>query len=133
MPIFSKSQTPPPAIESVREVRVEIPFERLADIIHFYVQVLGIPPWDQDKQLPGGWGAGDPRQGLYFQYKHDPHVDPMRRRLLLTTPSLNETAQRLLSYEWPFNVIRGLYPSERHISLLDPIGHRLEIRERHAL
>ena len=80
MPILTKSESRRPHVQCVREMRVGVPRERLGEIVYFYTHLVGLRPWPQNWQIPGGWGAGDPPRGVYVQFRHSPLVDPMRRR-----------------------------------------------------
>ncbi|MBU0637470.1 MAG: hypothetical protein KKB50_01290 [Planctomycetes bacterium] len=133
MPILVKSEQPPAAVECVREVRVGIPFERRREVWDFYARVLRLRPWSPRHQIPGGWGAGDPRRGIYFQYQHDPHVEPLRRRVVLTVASLSWVEQRLTEEGWPYLRQSGLGYSDQCILVSDPVGHRIELRQSQPL
>lgn len=113
----------------MRELCIGVPFDRLGEVIGFYTEVLGLRPWPRARQIPGGWGAGDARRGVYFQFRHDPVVDPMRRRCVLSVTSLEELGQRLSECPWPFVRRRGLGPYDESILTNDPTGHRLEVRQ----
>ena len=129
MPILMRNRFGPAAIHCVREARVGIPIERRVEISVFYRGTLGLRPWPQDQQIPGGWGAGDLRRGVYFQYRHDPHVDPMRRRLVLIVHELDAVEERLRERDWPYARRRGLCYTDQCILVNDPVGHRLELRQ----
>lgn len=118
--------------ETVRTACVPIAPERLSQVMRFYVETLGLepaPPW---KQLPGGWTVGNTLRGVYFQFRHDPPVHSLRRRLTITVDSLDEVQRRLHLALWRWQSCRGL-GSERWITLVDPSGHRLEIRQSRCL
>ena len=124
-------QNAPPVVHCIREMRVDICHEHLAELQHFYAEVLGLPPWPNDAQIPGGWGVGHPQRGLYLQYRHDPRVDPLRRRFTLVVPSLGLFAEHLAEHDWPCMRHRGLSETDRWLLLADPIGHLIEVRESH--
>ena len=128
---IAESQREQPTVSCIREVRVPIPHERREEIVRFYGELLGLPPWPEVEQIPGGWGAGHPRRGLYFQYRHDPKVDPLRRRFTLTVPSLDELQQRLEEHHWPCLRHRGLGFTSRWMLISDPVRHLIEVRETH--
>ncbi len=128
MPILEKSKLPPPVIHCVREVRVPIPVDRQAEMTHFYATLLGLAPWPQRSQIPGGVGFGHLQRGLYLQYRHDPAVDPMLRRFTIVTPSLDEVARRLDEADWPAIRRHGLDLTDEYLIVADPIGHIIVIR-----
>lgn len=129
MPILERAELARPSVHSVRELRVPIARERLTSVSEFYADVLGLIPWPTHQQVPGGWGAGDLRRGIYFQYRHDPPVDPMRRRLTLVVASLEAVELRLRARGWEFERHRGLDATDQCLLLNDPIGHRIEVRQ----
>jgi len=116
-------------VHSIREVRVGIPLERLAELRSFYIELIGLLPWPPAAQVPGGLGLGHPRRGLYLEYRHDPHIDPMRRRCTLIVPSLRELIKRLDPRRHQFTHHHGLTGVDEWLLLTDPVGHILEIRE----
>ena len=133
MPILSKSEIRRPLVQCVREVRVPVPLEQLAAVRHFYTRLVGLRPWPPGSQIPGGWGVGDPQCGVYFQFRHEPAVDPVRRRLTLVVDSLDQLENRLYDAAWPFERARGLGVTDRCVLVTDPIGHRVELRQRQPL
>jgi hypothetical protein len=129
MPILTKSESQRPQVHCVREVRVGIPHERLAEVMYFYTRLLGLRPWPSTCQIPGGWGAGEPQRGALFQFRHQVTADPMRRRLSLVVASLDQLEQRLSQEEWPYKRLHGLAWSDQCVVVNDPVGHRVEIRQ----
>ncbi|MBL8879357.1 MAG: hypothetical protein JNG88_09585, partial [Phycisphaerales bacterium] len=108
MAILQPSDSAPPSVSCVREVRVEIWFENADRVRAFYTEILSMLPWPAARQIPGGWGAGDPKCGLYFQVRHDPPpADPMRRRFSLIADSLDTLEKRLIEREVPYQRVRG--------------------------
>ena len=128
MAILDAANSSPPTVQCVREVRAGLAIESLERMRWFYADLLGMPPWPKAAQLPGAWGVGPARCGLLFQYCHDPDVDPNRRRFVLNVPSLVEVEKKLHEHDWPFQRIHGLGVTDHYLSLLDPAGHRVEIR-----
>lgn len=133
MPILTQGKSQPTGVLCVREVRVGVPGERLDEIRHFYTLLLGLAPWPAYLQMPGGWGVGNPRHGLYLQFRHDPEVDPMRRRFTLRADSLAALEERLLNWQWPYERVRGFGWSDQYILLQDPAGHLIEVRQTQPL
>ncbi len=133
MPILTKPADHPATVQCVSELRVGIPRERLADIVRFYAELVGLNPWPAEQQIPGGWGAGEPRRGAYFQFRHDAAIDPMRRRLIVIVPALEVAAARLSERDYPFLHQHGLAYADQCILVSDPVGHLVEIRQSHAI
>jgi hypothetical protein len=133
MPILTRSESRRPDVQCVREVRVGIPRERLREVVYFYTRLVGLRPWPEAWQIPGGWGAGDPQRGVYFQFRHAALVDPMQRRFGLVVSSLDRLEKRLGTEEWPYERRHGLAWSDQYVVLNDPVGHRIEIRQLQSL
>lgn len=129
MPILVKGKLPPTAVSCVREVRVGVPLERMPEVEHFYIATLGLETWPAEHQIPGGWGLGNPQCGLYLEHRHDPEVNPVRRRFTLTAPSLAIVEERLAASEWPYERVRGFGICERYLLVHDPAGHLIEVRQ----
>lgn len=117
----------------VHEVRAEVSPAALPHIQHFYGRLLGLAEWPAEAQVPGGWGAGDARRGVYFQFRHDPRVDAMRRRFTLRVARLRDVERRLREAGVPCRRRRGLSPGEDALLVTDPVGHLLEVRESRRL
>jgi hypothetical protein len=133
MPILVKGEARAGEILCVREVRVGIPRERLDEVQRFYTLALGLKAWPDELQIPGGWGVGSPQCGLYLEFRHDPEIDPMRRRFTLMVGSLAALEQRLLRREWPYERAHGFGWSDRYIVFQDPVGHLVEARQTQPL
>jgi hypothetical protein len=133
MPILERSEEFRSSVECVCEVRVGVPAERLPDVQRFYVALLGLPPWPDRAQLPGGWGAGDLRRGVYFQFRHDPQIEPYRRRFTLIVTSLDAAEKRLAEAGIACWRQHGLNFSDQLILVNDPVGHLIELRQLAAI
>ena len=133
MPILEKGKSPPSLVQCVREVRVGVPLERLDALQRFYTVTLGLDPWPAERQIPGGWGVGDPQCGLFLEFRHDPQVDPVRRRFTLLVGSLSVLEARLAEQQWPCERIRGFGFYDQYLLLHDPAGHLVEVRQTQAL
>jgi len=133
MAILSRSELQHAEVLCVREVRVGIPSERVDEIRNFYTLTLGLEPWPAEMQIPGGWGLGNPRCGLFLQFEHDPQIDPVRRRFTLRVPDLDLIEQRLGERGWPYERLHGLGWSDQLILVHDPAGHLIELRQSQPL
>lgn len=133
MPDAAPEKSCPPELHCIAEVRLPIPLELQAEVLRFYTELLGLTPWPPRRQIPGGLGLGDPECGLYLQYRHDPPVDRLRRRFTLIVSGLDALAARLSEYDWPFQRLHGWGLTDQWISLADPVGHLIEIRQSQTL
>jgi hypothetical protein len=133
MPILREDRSEKSRVDCVREVRVGVAVEHWRDAARFYIDLVGLRPWPVDRLAPGGWGLGDTERGVYLQFRHDPSVEPLRRRATLVVDSLDALAARMLARNWSFERIRGLGTGDDCLLTSDPTGHRLAFRQRRAL
>lgn len=129
MSILDAAPLPPPELASVREVRIEIAAERLARCVAFYGKTLQMPHWPKEAEVPGAVGFGNPARGLLLVLAHDPDVVRTRRRLTLTTVSLEAIEARLADDNVSFTRIRGFGWTDQLVHVHDPNGHLIEIRQ----
>jgi hypothetical protein len=121
---------PNPAVtQCVREARLEIPVEQAERVCRFYLDLIGLAAGVARQHLPGGVLLGPSKKRLLLEFRHDPEVDPVRRRLTFCVVSLESLAARLLGQDWPFSRERGLGCGDERLLLRDPVGHRIEIRQ----
>lgn len=58
-----------------------------------------------------------------------PVIDPVRYRVTIGVPNLDETTDRLLESGAEIERISGLMWSDRQIATLDPAGHRIILKQ----
>jgi len=133
MPILEKSKPQPAAPLCVREIRVGVPRERVDQLEQFYVGIVGLVPWPEELQIPGCWGLGRPQAGLFLEFRHDPEIDPVRRRFTVTVECLAELEERLQQEQWSYERVRGFGWTDQYLLLHDPAGHLIEIRQSQPL
>lgn len=133
MPILEKSKPQPATALCVREIRVGVPSEHLDALERFYVETIGLVPWPDEFQIPGGWGLGSPQAGLLLQFRHDPEVDPVRRRFTVTVERLALLEERLQEAQWPYERVRGFGWTDQYLLIHDPVGHLIEVRQSQPL
>ncbi len=59
----------------------------------------------------------------------EPAIDPVRYRVTIVVPNLDETAERLLEAGSEIERISGLMWSDRQIATFDPAGHRIILKQ----
>ena len=70
---------------------------------------------------------------LRFRIVEAPRLDPVAVRLTLSVPSLAEAAEALSDRSMRFDWERGLSYTDRRLSVIDPAGHRVALRQEWAL
>ncbi len=133
MLLLSRAGLRAPAVQAIREMQIDIHYERRQLHLEFYCELLGLKLWPANRQFCGGCGAGDLTRGVRLRYRHDPVIDPMRTRLALRVACLEQLAERLMQREWPFTRVRGFFVGDHHIRVADPSGNLLEVRETRAV
>jgi len=83
-------------------------------------------------------GAAEPGRRMVFkslrielriQLRQEPKVDPIDCRVAVRVPSLDDVIELLTERKIEFQPISGLRWTDRRISLLDPGGNRVELRQ----
>ncbi len=133
MGVLVRGKPRPTEVLCVREVRAEMPAERVAQVRDFYTRLLRLEPWPDGAQIPGCLGLGSQQRGLLLQVRHDPIIDPVRIRVRLLVDGLDELRQRLDQQPWPYEFLHGLGWTERRMLLHDPAGNLIEVRESLAI
>lgn len=133
MPILEPRKSVPASVHALREIRVEIPFERRGDIMRFYTEAVGLTPWPAAWQFAGGWGAGHPHCGVLFGFRHEPPQRILTRRFVVCVQSLDDVAERLREREIRFERRRGFGPCDESLLVADPAGHLVELRQQRLL
>ncbi len=66
---------------------------------------------------------------LRYRLRSDPVVEAVACRLTVEVPLLGRIEAVLLERSWPYQRLRGLSRTDRRLSLLDPGGNRIEIKQ----
>jgi hypothetical protein len=96
----------------------------------FYGELIGLRPVDvpDDGGSPALCFRSD-RITLRIDFFESPEVESVDFRLHCAVPSLDTAAQELRERKYPFEESRGVSGTDRALTLLDPAGHRVEIRK----
>lgn len=128
-----RSQPIPAEVVAVRELRISASLEREAVMRDFYARFFFLEPWPPEPRLLGGWASGKRRRGIFFLHEHDPAIDAGRPRMHLLVPSLPELVQRLNDAEWPYTHWHGVGVAGDWLTVNDPVGHIIEVRQSTSL
>jgi extradiol dioxygenase family protein len=117
----------PARIEAVEQVQLEASVTRADELRWFYGELLGLtavagPTTD-------GLRFRSDRLFLHIRLSHHPQLEPIAVRAVLLVPSLAAAAESLAQREIPFVRMSGLNATERRLSLLDPGGNRVELKQ----
>lgn len=120
-------------VHAVSEVRTPIADTRVEETVAFFRDIFEFESWPAELQPPGALGVGPRRRGLLLPIVHDPRPDPKRRRIVLVVNSLAVLVQRLTLREIPFERAHGIFASDDAITVQDPTGNRIEVRQFRAV
>jgi hypothetical protein len=133
MPILTSSKSWRALVQAVREIRLGAPFESEPALRAFYGELLGLRERALKPKIPGGWMVGNSRAHIYFQHRHLPVSDPLRRRLTIAVPSLKLLEKRLKDARWSYRRRHGLNFGDDLLLITDPAGHVVEVRQSQPL
>lgn len=114
-------------VEAVREVRLCVASEWVEESLRFYRDLLCLPSQPPDRV--GSLRLGDCKGSLILELRHDPSVDPVRRRLSVRITSLAWLRAQLDEKNIPYEFRQGALGLADVVLLHDPLGHLIEVRE----
>jgi len=66
---------------------------------------------------------------LRIRFTESPLIDPIQTRVTLLVPSLFEAKQLLEEQSIAYATISGFAYTDRRLAILDPAGHRVELKQ----
>jgi hypothetical protein len=100
--------------------------------VWLYRDVIGLklvpPPFDAreyDSRLR--FRSGDIE--LRYQLRQSPETEPLACRLVVKAASLHSTQTALRARRIVFVRLRGMDGTDRRLSMLDPAGNRIEVKQ----
>jgi len=130
MPIFEKTPDPPPRIHAIASVHIEAGRGLEDKLRWFYADLLGL---ESGVAEPGALHFQTGRRQLCIALGARPRSSPLRRRLVLEIPSLDQMRERLEELRIPYEWYEGLGLTDKRIYLLDPARNRIELKQVWAL
>lgn len=118
----------PSQINAVERIVLEAPEGVDRELVWFYGDLVGLTP------VPVDAGAGvlkfrSARVELEIEIRSDPRLEPKRRRALISVGSLEWVMKELAERRITYTRISGLDWTDRRVSLLDPAGNRVELKQ----
>ncbi len=123
----AKAAPKPARIEAVDHVRLEASVASAEELRWFYGELLGLPA--VAGSVVDGLRFRSDRLHLHIRLCHEPLVEPIAVRAVLLVPSLSAAAEVLTQREISFQRVSGLDATDRRLSLLDPGGNRVELKQ----
>lgn len=126
MPLLEKSPDPPPRIQAISDIRIEAVPGLEPELRFFYTDVLGLEQVDGER---GMMCFETERMRVRILITPEAQPSPIRRRLVLQIPSLQEMQMRLEELEVDYEWYSGLRFTDQRIFLLDPANNRIELKQ----
>lgn len=121
-------------IVAVDHVELEGVPGAVGDLLWLYQDLVGLTLMASESVEPTGppgtllrFRSGNIE--LRYRLRPDPVVEPVACRLTVEVPLLGRIEAVLLERSWPYQRLRGLRRTDRRLSLLDPGGNRIEIKQ----
>jgi hypothetical protein len=122
-------------IVAVDHVVLEGGPDAAADLVWLYQDVVGLRRLDEQTtpsaaDVVESWlcfRSGDLE--LRYRLRPRPSVESVACRLVVEVTSLPQAVEALEDRRMPFERLRGLNFTDRRVSLLDPAGNRIEIKQ----
>ena len=118
----------PSQINALERVRLEAPEEAAERLVWFYGDLVELTVVDDDSE-PGTLCFRSGGVDLRIQLKRDPAIEPVRRRAVISVRSVDALAGLLDEHGIPYSRLTGLDWTDRRLSLLDPGGNRVELKQ----
>ncbi len=99
------------------------------DLTWFYTEVAGLDRLDNVCVDAPQMCFKSARIELRFHIKEDPRIDPVACRLAILVRCLPETIDLLVERKIAYESLCGLTFMDRRITVLDPAGNRLELKQ----
>jgi len=116
----------PSQIYALERIMLEAAPADADELVRFYRDVIEL---DLVEQAPDHLCFRSAQISLMIVLRGTPTVEPTRRRATLSVRSLSAAAERLEQEHLAFTRVSGLSWTDRRLSLLDPAGNRVELKQ----
>ena len=117
-----------PRIQAVDRVVLEAPAHCREALRTFYGELIGLNELDTDSP-ESGLRFGTRRLDLSIRFVDSPDVDGLSSRLVIGVALLGRLESELHERSIEFRRRQGLSWTDRRLVLLDPAGHRIELKQ----
>ena len=118
---------------AINHVELESPRGIENELLWFYGDLLGLDPKpaiaEGDTSVPSLLRFRSEPWELRITLLDEPHVDPVACRAVFEISRLERAAEMLQERRYAFTWHHGLRGTDRSISVIDPGGHRVVIRQ----
>ncbi len=95
----------------------------------FYLELIGLAEVEEPPQAPPRLRFRSADLELRYTLMAEPVVEAVAHRVTLLVDSLPETCRKLTETRWPYTSLRGVAFTDQYLSLLDPGGNRVAVRQ----
>ena len=118
----------PSQINAINRVAMEAPAGVEEELRWFYGDLVGLERVSPGQDA-GELGFRSAQVELRIAIKPEPRIEPNRRRALISVGSLRWVTEQLDGRGLAYIRLSGLNRTDRRISLLDPAGNRVELKQ----
>jgi hypothetical protein len=123
----------PSRIQAIDHIRVEAPHGLEEELIDFYTEVGGLEYVEDGEADSAKLCFRSAQLTLHIRMVDNPQVDSLARRMTLAVDSLAEASKSLDERSVPYLRLPGLWYTDARLSLCDPAGHRVELKQQWPL
>lgn len=119
----------PSRIQAVDHVNLQAPRGIEEALRWFYGEIVELDDLTETNDDAAIFRFRSERIEVRIRLVEQPAIDPVRYRVTIGVPNLDETADRLLESGVEIERISGLMWSDRQIATFDPAGHRVILKQ----
>lgn len=119
----------PSRIQAIDHVNLEAPAGSEDKLAWFYTQVGGLEQVADRGEEARRLCFRSARLEVRIRIVDNPKIDPIACRLTLVVRSLAEAAELLEERSVRYVRLSGLWSTDQRLGTLDPVGHRVELKQ----
>ena len=123
----------PSGIQAIDHIRVEAQYGREEELIDFYTEVGGLEYVEDGEADSATLCFRSAQLSLHIRMVDNPQVDSVARRMTLAVDSLAKASKLLEERSVPYLRLPGLWYTDTRLSVCDPAGHRVELKQQWPL
>jgi hypothetical protein len=123
----------PSRIQAIDHIRVEAPHGLEEELIDFYTEIGGLEYMEEGEADSATLCFRSAQLRLHIRMVDNPRVDSVARRMTLAVDSLEAASRFLEERSVPYLRLPGLWYTDRRLSVCDPAGHRVELKQQWPL
>lgn len=116
-------------IQAVDHVNLEAHMRLADDVRRFYTEIAMLDEVHSSETDPPRLCFKSERIELRVALVDKPWIEPVACRVMITVPSLEDTAELLEECGIPYEPLSGLSFTDRRLELHDPAGNRVALKQ----